>query len=58
MYDETRKVLIGDIDHYRQKAEFYKSLHLFEAAHFAGKLADNIELALTTMRRDGDPPIA
>jgi len=25
MYDETRKVLIGDIDHYRQKAEFYKS---------------------------------
>lgn len=58
MQEEIRKVLTGDIDHYRQKAEFYKSLRLFEAAHFAGKLADNIELALTTMPRDGDPPIA
>jgi len=55
---ETRKVLLRDIAEYRSRIEFYKSLHLFEAAGFAKKLADNIELALTTMPDDNDPPIA
>lgn len=47
-----------DIAEYRSKIEFYKSLHLFEAASFAKKLADNIELALTTLPDDNEPPIA
>ena len=55
---ETRDVLLRDIAEYRGKIEFYKSLHLFEAANFAKKLADNIELALTTLPNDDDPPIA
>jgi len=55
---ETREVLLRDIAQYRSKIDFYKSLHLFEAASFAKKLADNIELALTTLPTDDDPPIA
>lgn len=58
MKDEARKILSADIDVYRKKAEYYRSLHMFEAAHYATKLADNIELALTTMPRGGDAPIA
>jgi len=55
---ETREALLRDIAQYRSKIDFYKSLHLFEAASFAKKLADNIELALTTLPSDDDPPIA
>jgi hypothetical protein len=58
MKDDVRSVLSEDIEVYRRKIDFYKSLHLFEAAHFADKLAENIELALTTLPRDGDPEIA
>ena len=53
-YDETRAMLLQDIVAFRAKAETYKSLHLHEAADYARKLASNIELALTTMPRDGD----
>lgn len=56
--DETRKILLDDIDNLRLKAEFYESLHLFEAAEYADKLASNIELALTTMPLDNDQAIA
>jgi hypothetical protein len=56
--DEIRSVLSQDIENYRKKITFYKSLNLFEAAHFADKLAENIELALTTMHKDDDPEIA
>jgi hypothetical protein len=56
--DEIRSVLTQDIENYRKKIAFYKSLNLFEAAHFADKLAENIELALTTMHKDDDPEIA
>jgi len=55
---EIRKILLADIQSYRNKIEFYKSLRLFEAAHFADKLAANIELALTTLPDDNDPQIA
>jgi len=55
---ETRNILLRDIETYRSKIEFYKSLRLFEAAHYANKLAENIELALTTMGDENDPPIA
>lgn len=58
MKDEIRSMLAQDIEIYRKKIAFYKSLNLFEAAHFADKLAENIELALTTLPRDGDPEIA
>jgi hypothetical protein len=58
MKDELRTTLSNDIGVYRKKAEFYKSHRLFEAAQYANKLADNIELALTTLPRDDDPPIA
>ncbi|MGD0493384.1 MAG: hypothetical protein ABSC32_17745 [Steroidobacteraceae bacterium] len=58
MKDDVRSVLSQDINLYRQKIAFYKSLNLFEAAHYADKLAENIELALTTMPKDGDPEIA
>ena len=47
--DSTRMVLSDDIIHFRAKAKFYESLHLFEAAKYAGNLAANLELALTTM---------
>ncbi|HXW64317.1 MAG TPA: hypothetical protein VEK74_04490 [Burkholderiaceae bacterium] len=58
MVSETRKILLRDIAEYRSKIDFYKSLHLFEAASYAKKLADNIELALTTLPDENDPPIA
>jgi len=58
MVSETRKILMRDIAEYRSKIDFYKSLHLFEAASYAKKLADNIELALTTLPDDNEPPIA
>jgi hypothetical protein len=47
--DSTRMVLSDDIIHFRAKAKFYESLHLFEAAKYAGNLASNLELALTTL---------
>ena len=56
--DEIRKTLTDDIDNYRIKAKYYDSLHLFEAAKFANNLANNIELALTTMPSDDDPEIS
>ena len=54
----TREILLKDIDSFRQKAKYYESLHLFEAAKYAKELASNIELALTTMPSDDDPQIA
>jgi hypothetical protein len=55
---ETREILTQDIDTYRRKAKFYESLRLHEAKNYANHLADNIELALTTMPSDDDPQIA
>jgi hypothetical protein len=52
--DSTRKVLSDDINNLRVKAKFYESLHLFEAAKYAGNLASNLELALTTMPSDDE----
>ncbi|MGO9681135.1 MAG: hypothetical protein ACLQAR_07040 [Steroidobacteraceae bacterium] len=56
--DETRKVLLEDIDSFRLKAKYYQSLRLFEAARYADNLASNIELALTTMPSDEDTEIS
>ena len=56
--NDTRELLLKDIDNFRQKAKYYESLRLFEAAKYAKELASNIELALTTMPRDDDPQIA
>jgi hypothetical protein len=56
--DETRKILLDDINNFRLKAKYYESLRLFEAAKYAGNLASNLELALTTMPSDDDPEIA
>ena len=56
--DETRKILSDDIDNYRRKAIYYRSLHLFEAEKYANHLASNIELALTTMPSDEDTEIS
>ena len=56
--DETRKMLLDDIENLRLKAKYYESLRLFEAAKYAGNLASNLELALTTMPSDDDQPIA
>jgi hypothetical protein len=56
--DETRKVLLQDIDNFRLKAKYYQSLRLFEAARYADNLASNIELALTTMPSDEDTEIS
>ena len=56
--NETRKQLESDIDNFRAKAKYYASLHLFEAAKFAGQLASNLELALTTLPSDDDPEIS
>lgn len=56
--NQTRELLLKDIDSFRQKAQYYESLRLFEAAKYAKQLASNIELALTTLPRDDDPPIA
>ena len=55
--DETRKMLLDDIENLRLKAKYYESLRLFEAAKYAGNLASNLELALTTMPSDDDQPI-
>ena len=56
--DATRKIVSDDIDNLRQKAKYYESLHLFEAAKYARHLASNLELALTTMPSDEDQPIS
>ena len=56
--DETRKILSDDIDNYRRKAIYYRSLHLFEAEKYANHLDSNIELALTTMPSDEDTEIS
>ncbi len=56
--DETRRVLLEDIDSFRLKAKYYQSLRLFEAARYADNLASNIELALTTMPSDEDTEIS
>lgn len=56
--DDTRKILQADIDYFRAKAKYYESLQLSEAAGYASDLASNIELALTTMRSDGDQNIS
>ncbi len=56
--NETRKILSDDIDHFRLKAKYYDSLHLYEAQKYAEHLASNIELALTTMPSDDDPEIS
>jgi hypothetical protein len=56
--DEIRASISADIDHFRSKAAYYESLQLFEAAQYAGKLAANLELALTTMPSDDDTEIA
>ena len=50
--DDIRKILQADIDYFRLKAKYYESLQLSEAAGYAGDLASNIELALTTMRSE------
>ncbi len=55
--DETRKTLQEDIVNFRRKAKYYESLHLYEAKKYANHLADNIELALTTMPSDEDTQI-
>lgn len=56
--NEIRRVLLDDIDDFRLKAKYYESLRLFEAANYAGNLASNLELALTTMPSDDDTEIA
>jgi hypothetical protein len=56
--DDVRNALLQDIELFRRKASYYESIHLFEAANYARKLASNIELALTTMPADGDPEIS
>jgi len=58
MKDEIRAKLQADIDVYREKAAYYVTLRLHEAAGLARRLADNIELALTTLPRDGDLEIS
>jgi len=58
MKNDIRTIITSDIGSFRLKMGFYKSHHLFEAAHYADKLAENLELALTTMPRDDDPEIA
>lgn len=55
--DELRAMLTQDIDDARKKSQFYREHRLTEAAHYASKLAENIELALTTLPSDDDPQI-
>ena len=55
--DTTRKTLTEDINNFRLKAKFYESLHLFEAAKYAGSLAANLELALTTLPADEEKQV-
>jgi hypothetical protein len=56
--DETRKILTDDIANFRLKAKYYDTLHLYEAAKYAGNLASNLELALTTMPSDEDQEVS
>lgn len=56
--DEIRKILSDDIVNFRNKAIYYESLRLFEAANYADNLASNLELALTTMPSDDDVEIS
>jgi hypothetical protein len=58
MKNDIRTIITNDIESFRSKTGFYKTHHLFEAAHYADKLAENLELALTTMPRDDDPEVA
>ncbi len=55
--EELRAILTEDIENARKKMQFYREHHLAEAAHYASKLAENIELALTTLPSDDDPEI-
>lgn len=57
MKNQIRTILTDDIENLRVKIEFYKAHHLFEAARYADNLAENLELALTTMPRDEDQAI-
>ena len=56
--DEIRQMLLDDIEMYRARASAYEAMHLSEAADYAKRLANNIELALTTLPSDNDPEIA
>jgi hypothetical protein len=56
--DQVRNSLQQDIEDFRRKANYYESIHLFEAAKYARNLAANIELALTTMPASGDLEIS
>jgi hypothetical protein len=56
--DEIRQLLEDDIAFFREKAKFYESHRLVEAGNYADRLADNLELALTTMPSEDDPEIA
>lgn len=56
--DEVRRRLSEDIGYFREKAKYYESLRLYEAAKYARNLADNLELALTTLPSDTDPEVA
>ena len=56
--DEARKQLLEDIESFREKAGFYETLHLYEAAKYADDLAANLELALTTMPSSEDTQIS
>lgn len=51
-------MLEADINFYRVRAEYYRSHHLYEAASYADKLAENLELALTTLPSGKDTAIA
>ena len=51
-------VLKADVNLYRSKAEYYRSRHLFETARYADKLADNLELALTTLPSGKDTVVS
>jgi MshEN domain len=54
--DTTRKALLEDINNFRSKAKYYESIHLFEAAKYAGSLAANLELALTNLPATDEKP--
>jgi hypothetical protein len=56
--NQIRQQLQDDIGYFRTKANYYVSLHLFEAAKYAEHLASNLELALTTMPSDDDTEIS
>ena len=56
--NQIRQQLQDDIEHFRARAKYYVTLHLFEAAKYAEHLASNLELALTTLPSDGDSAIS